>query len=70
MFPGSHSAVLLWGKIGLRMCTNDKTFRCSTLGKRREERRVRKRSKTKDGKREEGKEKEETEKQRERERET
>lgn len=58
MFPEAHSAVLLRGKIRLWMFINDKTFQCSSLGKRREEGRVRKRSKSEHGRREEGKEEE------------
>lgn len=56
MFPEAHSAVLLRGKIRLWMFINDKTFQCSSLGKR-EEGRVRKR-KTEHGRREEGEEEE------------
>ena len=54
MLPEAHSAVLLRGKIRLWMFTNGKTFQCSSLEKRREEGRVRKRSKTEHGRREEG----------------
>lgn len=49
---------------------NDKTFQCSSLGERKKEERVRKRSKTEDGRREDGEKKEEVEKTEEPERET
>lgn len=58
MFPEAHSAALLRGKIRLWMFINDKTFQCSSLGERREEGRVRKRSKSEHGRGEEGEEEE------------
>lgn len=49
MFPEAHSAVLLRDNIRLWILVNNKTFQCSSLGERGEERRVIKRSKTEDG---------------------
>lgn len=62
MFPEAHSAVLLRDNSRLWILINDKTFQCSGLGEKGEERRVRKRSKTEDGRREGGGKKKRTEK--------